>query len=155
MQKVLIIKIGKGKIISKPWSFEALCMVDDRRASNSGGGVMRCCLGAVQFLFEGTKATDEFLMGLGHARLNDLCKQVWLWYMEDVQRLIEIQKDAPQSGEKGRIRDLYTSMFKAWGILGEELGRQRPEHIFMLLEPEKEENMLDNIPKASRCFYGL
>lgn len=153
MQKVLIIKIGKGKIISKPWDFEALCLVDDKRKLQ--GGVITRCMDAVTYLFEGTKATNEFLDGLGYKRLGDLCIQVWLWYMEDIQRLVNIQKNAPQKGGEGCLRDLYTSMFKAWGILGSELGKQKPEHIFMLLKPEKEENTMDDIPEASRCFYGL
>ena len=152
MQRILTIKIGKGKILSKPWCFEALCTVDDSREANSAIGR---CMEAVRYLFEGTKATDEFLKGLGYARLNELCRQVWKWYISDIRRLLNIQKNIPQESGSGKMRDLYTSMFKAWGILGDELGKQRPEHIFLLLEDEDSGKMQEAVSDASRVFYGF
>ena len=84
-------------VISKPWDFEAMCLVDDNRMVQND--VQRCA-DAVYYLFEGTKITNEYLEGMSYDRLCELCEQVRDWYVEDVLRLLKIQKMRIKSRRK-------------------------------------------------------
>ena len=80
-QRVLTIDIGET-VVSKPWDFEAMCLVDD--AKQRGEGQLRMGRDAVFYLFEGTKATDEVLNSLPSETLSDLSMRVFLWYVQDL-----------------------------------------------------------------------
>ena len=156
-QKVLIIKIGRGKVNSKPWDFEAMCLVDDNRMAQND---VQRCIDAVYYLFEGTKITNEYLESMSYDRLRELCEQVRDWYVEDVLKLLKIQKntDKKQAKNNKGLRGIYTSFFNAWGILGDAIARQRPEHIFALLEENESaavDNMIDELSPEVRAMYGM
>lgn len=57
----------------------------------------------------------------------------------------------------GRLRDLYTAMFKAYFKLPDEIGRLKPRLVFDLLDSlsEKSEPSMANIPPHLKAFYGL
>lgn len=83
MQNTLSITIGKEKIVSKPWDFEALCMVQENQLNPDIRGIGKTCGGAVDHLFEGTKATQEVLDANPTEKMK-LCQKVWAWYIEDM-----------------------------------------------------------------------
>lgn len=150
MQRVLVIKMGKGKIISKPWDFEAMCLVDDNRKEGAGTGALE----AVYYLFEGTKATNEYLTNLPRKTVLGLCNQVWLWYLDDVTQLLKA--GSGNAGEKAtKLRDLYRLIFQAWGRLPDEIGRQRPRDVFELLTEPETDFSISDLPPESQAFYGL
>ena len=82
------------------------------------------------------------------------------WYVEDVLKLLKIQKNTDQKQTKNNkgLRGIYTSFFNAWGILGDAIARQRPEHIFALLEENESaavDNMIDELSPEVRAMYGM
>ena len=156
-QSVLTIKIGRGKIISKHWDFEALCLIDDNIEKN---GVIAKCINSVSYLFEGTSATDEYLLSLSPKRIYELCETVWGWYIRDILTLKIEKSDSDKSKGKTKLRDMYADIFKTWGTLPDEIGRQRPRNVFHLLsnlgekEPDADE-LISNLPETSKVFYVL
>ena len=156
-QSVLYIKIGRGKIISKHWDFEALCLIDDNIEKN---GIIAKCINSVSYLFEGTSATDEFLLSLPPKRIYEMCSTVWSWYLRDILTLQADKKEPRKKKGEIRLRDMYADIFQAWGTLPDEIGRQRPRCVFHLLshlgdkEPDVDE-LIGNMSPENRMFYGL
>lgn len=87
-QRVLSIKQGKKTIVSKPWDFEAMCLVDDAKRSNRSG-TLRSAVAAVYYLFEGTEVTGETLDTLAPSALSKLCMQVHRWYTDDIAEALK------------------------------------------------------------------
>ena len=87
-QRVLTINHGKKKIISKPWDFEAMCLVDDEKRKGKAGA-LRSGAEAVYYLFEGTEATEEVLKKLNPSALGKLCLQINRWYMSDLAEALK------------------------------------------------------------------
>lgn len=86
-QKRLRIKKGKKHIHSKPWDFEAMCLVDDAKRENTSG--LRAGLGAVYYLFEGTEIANAELSALSPGLMMRLCMEVLRWYAEDMQAALK------------------------------------------------------------------
>lgn len=86
-QKVLYIKSGREKIVSKPWDFEAMCIVDD--AKRTGAGTIRAGMAAVYYLFSGTKATGDVIDGLPDAKKAELAMRVYAWYTDDTAKALK------------------------------------------------------------------
>ena len=147
-QRVLVIKIGRGKIISKPWNFEAMCLCDDNRGSQLG----TMTLGAVYYLFEGTGATEEFLGKIGKKVIFDLCRKVQVWYYKDL--LEAVDKNVPKKTENKdtRLRTIYKKAFEAFGILPKDLALCSPKDVFYIL---KEEEKPIDIPREFQKLYGM
>ena len=83
VQHVLEVKIGKEKVISKPWNFEAMCIYDDTKRMGKTGE-LRAAAAAVAYLFEGTDATLEELKKLSVSKMSELCIKVTKWYLKDL-----------------------------------------------------------------------
>ena len=149
-QRVLVIKIGRGRIVSKPWDFEAMCRVDD---CLERGGLAERAADAVAYLFEGTKATEEFLSNLPQKEQLRLCAAVWGWFMQDLSDFSQPGGGAGQTGEKKPLRDVYRAMFQAWGRLPGEIGCQRPADMLRILCAE--EQKIEDLPPEARLFYGM
>ncbi len=81
MQNVLSFQQSNKKYVSKPFDFEALCLVNDKHG-DEGVGVMRMTSDAVNYMFEGTEATDEVINKLSPSTRARLCKEVWQMYLE-------------------------------------------------------------------------
>lgn len=82
-QRVLSVKLGKKTIVSKPWDFEAMCLVDDAKKKSKGGS-LRHGANAVYYLFEGTEVTGEVLQKMEPAIFGKLCLKVSGWYSADI-----------------------------------------------------------------------
>lgn len=149
MQRVLQIKWGRGKIISKPWDFEAMCLVDDNR----GGGEIKMCIEAVYYLFEGTSMTNDRLRKISAETLSALCRTVWIWYVSDAAEMIKYTESMPkEQGGVVTMRDIYAQMFKAWGKLPHEVALCRPHDLFAVIGSKTNENA---IPPEAGALYGL
>ncbi len=61
MQKVLSFTEGKKKYVSKPFDFEAMCLIQEIHVTRETDSIGRLCGGAVDHLFEGTEATQDVL----------------------------------------------------------------------------------------------
>ncbi len=154
-QRVLYIKIGRGKIISKPWDFEALCLVDDNRTENTS--ILRICIDAVYYLFEGTKATNEYLHSLSAEKIIQLCADVWEWYLHDMAEATKGHKKANHENVDSdyKLRNIYYEIFKAWGRLPDEIGRQKPSNVFYLLKQAANADSDEMSEADIRAYYGL
>ncbi len=78
-QQVLTIEYGGETIVSKPFDFETMCLMDD-----AGGGMLRRGREAVSYLFEGTKATDTVLKSLPTEEQTELSMKVCKWFRQEM-----------------------------------------------------------------------
>lgn len=160
-QRVLVIKIGRGKIISRPWNFEAMCIVDDARLGEENPGVLKLAIDAVFYLFEGTGATEEYLKKLPEKTMMDLCMKVWTWYSTDLIYASDIISKGKQSGEGEkiqRLRDVYRSMLQNCFKLPDEVGRQIPRNVFYVLagkEETPEDKNSEILTTGCAVLYGM
>lgn len=98
-QRVLSLEVDGNKIISKPWDFEAMCLVDDER--NEGKGNLSMAKNAVAYLFEGTDATEEVLNSAPPATLATFCQKVCNWYVSDMSQAVKnAQSPRKKAGSK-------------------------------------------------------
>lgn len=81
-QRVLCLEVDGKKIVSKPWDFEAMCIVDDARGKARGD--LSLTKDAVAYLFEGTEATASVLNTVPPAEIATFCKKVCAWYISDM-----------------------------------------------------------------------
>ena len=88
-QRVLEIKKDDQTIISKEWDFEAMCIVDDVRASNPEAGKLRMTNDAIHYLFTGTNATNEVIKGLTVEDHATLALKVFNWYLNDIDKALK------------------------------------------------------------------
>lgn len=96
-QRVLTFTHNKKKYVSKPWNFEAFCRVQEmhtKRAYDENGNdigeytnsIGRIGSDAVDYLFEGTQATQDILDGAIVDKMR-MCREVFRWYLEDMSEL--------------------------------------------------------------------
>ena len=83
MQQTLKVEIDKKTIVSKPFDFEAMCLIND--ASGEDKGVFTVCRGAVSYLFEGTAVTNDVLAKLPPGEMAALCRKTWAFYLAAVE----------------------------------------------------------------------
>ena len=88
MQRVLTFTYNKKKYTSKPWDFEAMCLVQEAQLSGAKG-VCKTGGDAVDYLFEGTEATPDILNAALPEKWN-MCNTVIDWYFDDMKKLEEI-----------------------------------------------------------------
>lgn len=86
MQHTLSFESKGKKYVSKPFDFETMCMVNDAHNSPEATGPIRICRDAVDYMFEGTDATQEVIDALGCGERTALCLKVWSFYKEAVSQ---------------------------------------------------------------------
>lgn len=79
-QQVLTVEYAGEKIVSKPFDFEAMCLIDDCK-----GGMLRKGENAVAYLFEGTKVTDAVLKTLPMDIRTGLSLKVCEWFKTEME----------------------------------------------------------------------
>ena len=82
MQRTLSITVDKKTIVSKPFDFEAMCIINDTHNGDEKRGPISICREAVDYMFEGTAATQEIINGLDVGVRSRLCLKVWDFYIE-------------------------------------------------------------------------
>lgn len=87
IQKTLTVRLNGKTIVSKPFDFEAACLVDDMRYNGSGGLVGRMHLGknAVSHMFEGTELTASEIEKLNFAERKRLCEEAADMYFDSLK----------------------------------------------------------------------
>lgn len=74
--------MNKKKIVSKPFDFEAMCLVNDAHNRGEKTGPLNICREAVDYMFEGTDATQDVINSLDVEVRTGLCLKVWNFYIE-------------------------------------------------------------------------
>lgn len=82
MQRTLSFTLDKKKYVSRPFDFEAFCIVNENHIDEDINGLYRCTQPAVSYMFEGTEATEDILGQLDIAKTAKMCQSVWKWYAE-------------------------------------------------------------------------
>ncbi|MCI5604394.1 MAG: hypothetical protein MR413_01910 [Clostridia bacterium] len=83
MQHTLTFTHNQKKYISKTWDFEAFCRIHEIHIKKETESLGRICGGAVDYLFEGTEATQDILDAAVADKMR-MCREVWKWYQEDI-----------------------------------------------------------------------
>lgn len=84
MQVLTVEKDGQ-QISSKPFDFEAMCLINDIHSHNADQGTLRMGARAVSHLFEGTGVTDEDIEKLSVQKRTAMSLQVWNWYCMELE----------------------------------------------------------------------
>ena len=82
MQHTLTFEQDKKKYVSKPFDFEAMCMINDAHARGDKNGILPVCRGAVDYLFEGTEATQDIIDGMDVKEHAKMCLTLWDFYID-------------------------------------------------------------------------
>lgn len=83
-QQVLSLKIENETVVSRPFDFEAMCLMNDIHAQ--GKGKLSICANALGYMFEGTAVTDEVLARMELLELTALCNTLWGFYIDVLGR---------------------------------------------------------------------
>lgn len=82
MQNTLTITVDKKKIISKPFDFEAMCIINDAHNDDTKNGPLNICRDAIDYMFEGTEATQDIINALDLNTRTKLCITLWGMYVD-------------------------------------------------------------------------
>nr|DAZ69184.1 MAG TPA: hypothetical protein [Caudoviricetes sp.] len=85
MQRVLTFVHNQKKYVSKPWCFGAATLVEKEYMDVAEGEKVTAtsvCADAVDYLFEGTEATQDILDTAVSAKMR-MCREVMKWFMDD------------------------------------------------------------------------
>ena len=85
MQRVLTFVYKKKKYVSKPWNFQAVCLINAKQAESKTEkvDVLETCRDAVDYLFEGTEATQDILDAAVSSKVR-MCNEVFRWFIDDL-----------------------------------------------------------------------
>ena len=61
MQHTLTFVKDKVKYVSKPFDFEAMCIINDAHNNENKKGPLSICRDALDYMFEGTDATQDII----------------------------------------------------------------------------------------------
>lgn len=85
MQRVLSFVYNKKKYVSKPWRFHSAVMIEREYLKLKEGEKYDPCVicgDAVDYLFEGTEATQDILESAVASKMR-MCREVMKWFMDD------------------------------------------------------------------------
>ena len=82
MQHTVTFTKDKKKYVSKPFDFETMCKINDAHNDSDKKGPLNICRDAVDYIFEGTEATQDIINSLEPAERTRLCLELWKFYAE-------------------------------------------------------------------------
>ena len=82
MQHTVTFTKDKKKYVSKPFDFETMCKINDAHNDPDKKGPLNICRNAVDYIFEGTEATQDIINSLEPAERTRLCLELWKFYAE-------------------------------------------------------------------------
>ncbi len=82
MQHTLTYETDGKKYTSKPFDFEAMCIINDAHTKNEDGGFFRHCRDAVDYLFEGTDVTQDMIDSMDIGERIGMCRTLWRFYID-------------------------------------------------------------------------
>ncbi len=82
MQTTLTFTAGDKKYVSRPFDFETMCIINDGHNDREKRGPLNICRAAVDYMFEGTEATQDIIDSLDAATRTKLCIKLWELYID-------------------------------------------------------------------------
>lgn len=82
MQHTLTFTKDKIKYVSKPFDFETMCIINDAHNDDTKKGPLNICRDAVDYLFEGTDATEDIISSLSINTRAKMCITLWGFYVD-------------------------------------------------------------------------
>lgn len=82
MQHTLTFTVGNKKYVSKPFDFETMCVINDAHNDRTKRGPLNICRDAVDYIFEGTEATQDVIDALDVKERARLCVELWGFYVD-------------------------------------------------------------------------
>lgn len=82
MQNTLTFTVGETKYVSRPFDFETMCLINDAHNDREKHGPLNICRGAVDYMFEGTDATQDVIDSLDASVRTRLCIRLWEMYID-------------------------------------------------------------------------
>ena len=82
MQHTLTFTKDKIKYVSKPFDFEAMCIINDAHNDEKKNGPLNICRDALDYLFEGTEATQDVIDSIDISVRSKMCIKLWSFYVE-------------------------------------------------------------------------
>lgn len=82
MQHTLTFSVGDTKYVSRPFDFETMCIINDAHNSSNKRGPLNICREAVDYIFEGTDATQDVIDALDAGERSKLCVRLWEFYVD-------------------------------------------------------------------------
>ena len=82
MQHTLTFKHDNKKYVSKPFDFEAMCIINDAHNDENKNGPLNICREAVDYMFEGTDATQDIIDAIDVGTHSRLCMELWKFYID-------------------------------------------------------------------------
>ena len=76
MQHTLTFKHDNKKYVSKPFDFEAMCIINDAHNDENKNGPLNICREAVDYMFEGTDATQDIIDAIDVGTHSRLCMEL-------------------------------------------------------------------------------
>lgn len=82
MQHTLTFVKDKIKYVSKPFDFEAMCIINDAHNDENKKGPLSICRGALDYMFEGTDATQDIIDSVDVNECAKMCLVLWGFYVD-------------------------------------------------------------------------
>lgn len=82
MQHILTFTKNNKKYISKPFDFEVMCIINDAHNNGENKGPITICRDGVDYMFEGTEATQDIINELAVNERSRLCLELWGFYAD-------------------------------------------------------------------------
>ena len=82
MQHTLIYEKDKKKYVSKPFDFEAMCIINDAHNDETKKGPLSICRDAVDYLFEGSDVTQDVIDSMDISERSKMCITLWGFYVD-------------------------------------------------------------------------
>lgn len=82
MQHTLTFNSGDTKYVSRPFDFETMCIINDAHNDKEKRGPLNICRDAVDYMFEGTDATQDIIDKLDVQTRTKLCISLWGFYVD-------------------------------------------------------------------------
>lgn len=82
MQHTLTFTYDKKKYVSKKFDFETMCIINDAHNTGDMKGPLNICRNGVDYMFEGTEATQDIINALDVSERSRLCIELWGFYVE-------------------------------------------------------------------------
>ena len=84
MQHTLTFTHNKKKYVSKSFDFETMCLLNDAHNNGDTKGPLSICREGVDYMFEGTEATQDIIDALDVSERSRLCLELWGFYAEAI-----------------------------------------------------------------------
>lgn len=82
MQQTLTFTKDKKKYVSRTFDFETMCIINDAHNGGEKKGPINICKDALDYMFEGSEATQDIIDKLEVGTRSRMCIKLWDMYVE-------------------------------------------------------------------------